>query len=713
MIAKQLSMRNTNKSSFTRLVNYLTDNQQNKINKEVRVDGVAITNCLNPDSIEWAMREIEMTQQMNKRAKSDKTYHLLISFPKGEQLEHEQLWEIEDRICKDLGFGEHQRISAIHIDTDNLHIHVAINKIHPTKYTMYEPYQDYKTLANSCEQIENDYGLIKTNHKRQQSVGQGKANDMEKIAGIESLTSWIKDTCANELLNAKDWNEFNQILGSHGLLIRERGSGFVFQDEKTEIIVKASSVDRELSKPKLISKYGNPIFQTNNKNTSQRKQYEKKPVNKRIDTSLLYEKYKAEREFNYSSRTEYRTQLYKKRQAEILAAKNAANEQRAIARMSKGSVRFLTRKAINVRLKQRLDQINEKYNIELNNLNNKTRLMSWNDWLRIRAEQGDTEALEVLRAAKARDIGKTNAIYSKGNKSSANKSLNITLDSVSRRGTLIYGNKTGIRDDGEKITIYNKTADENLEQALILAAKKYGKNLNIKGDLKFKQQVVRVASNAALDVVFDDPLMEKHRLDLLDKRVNNERRKQPGNNEHGRTNRGTGSGFIYDKSNVGAVRRGAVTESANSLHELPSSNVVSYEARDQVLLSGNALHQLDEQRTKSNTDMRWSVSSRTAVKIQIDAMNKYINERNAKKARGINVLEHKQFNSKLAGEAKFAGVREVDGINMGLFEIDGVVYVKDINKSEVSRLKSIAKNDIVSIDSNGKITVNKSKGIKR
>lgn len=717
MIAKQLPMNNKNKSSFTRLVNYLTNNQPGKNQeKEVRVDGIAITNCLNPDSIEWAMQEIQMTQDMNKRAKSDKTYHLLISFPKGEKLEHEQLWEIEDRICKDLGFGEHQRISAIHIDTDNLHIHVGINKIHPTKYTIFEPYQDYKTLAKSCEAIEIEYGLIKTNHQAQQSVGQSKANDMEKIAGVESLITWIKDSCSNDLIAAKDWNEFNNILNSHGLVIKERGNGFVFQDKKTEITVKASSIDRQLSKPNLLNKYGNPPIPLNNKNTKTTNQYSKRPINRKIDTSLLYEKYKAERNFNYSSRNEYRSQLNKRKQAEILAAKNAAKDQRAIARMSKGGIRFLTRKTINIRLKQRLDEIHKKYNNELNSLNDRTRLMSWNDWLRVRAEQGDAEALEVLRAAKSKEQKTNNSIYSKGNKNNSNQSSNLKVDSVSRRGTLIYGDSTGIRDDGEKITIYNKTEDANLEKALILAAEKYGKNLNIKGDLKFKQQVVRVAANFNLDITFDDPLMEKHRLDLYDKRVSNERRESRRNSNghrgHGRGSAG-GAGFLYDKSNLSAVRREAATRPTNSVHELPGINVVSPEGRNKMFLSDDAHHQLDEQRAKSNIDMRRSVSSRTAINIQLTAMNKYIHERNAKHASGINVPIHKAFTAELAGESKFVGVRNVDGVDMGLFEKDGVVYVKDVDKSEVGRLKSISKNNTVSIDSNGKITVGKTKGVKR
>lgn len=39
--------------------------------------------------------------------------------------------DIEVRRRGALGFAEHQRISAVHQNTENWHLHVAINKVHP------------------------------------------------------------------------------------------------------------------------------------------------------------------------------------------------------------------------------------------------------------------------------------------------------------------------------------------------------------------------------------------------------------------------------------------------------------------------------------------------------------------------------------------------------------------------------------------------------
>ncbi|WP_394809200.1 relaxase/mobilization nuclease domain-containing protein [Nitrosomonas sp.] len=55
----------------------------------------------------------------------------MLSFPEGERLSFSDLNAIEERFCDVLGFNGHQRISVIHDDTNNLHMHIAINKIHP------------------------------------------------------------------------------------------------------------------------------------------------------------------------------------------------------------------------------------------------------------------------------------------------------------------------------------------------------------------------------------------------------------------------------------------------------------------------------------------------------------------------------------------------------------------------------------------------------
>ena len=68
-------MKSPQKSRFGKLVTYLLDPQGKK---KTRVGEVVITNCVSTDTT-WAVREIAATQWLNTRAKSARTYHLIIS----------------------------------------------------------------------------------------------------------------------------------------------------------------------------------------------------------------------------------------------------------------------------------------------------------------------------------------------------------------------------------------------------------------------------------------------------------------------------------------------------------------------------------------------------------------------------------------------------------------------------------------------------------
>ena len=130
-----------------------------------------------------------------------------------------QLNEIEERFCEALGFHEHQRISVVHDDTDNLHIHIAINKIHPRKLTIHNPYYDYKKVATLCEQIEQEYGLTQVNHETKLDKSARIIQDIEAKAGVESLLGWIRRECLDDIKQADAWQDLHQVLQNHGLEI--------------------------------------------------------------------------------------------------------------------------------------------------------------------------------------------------------------------------------------------------------------------------------------------------------------------------------------------------------------------------------------------------------------------------------------------------------------------------------------------------------------
>jgi hypothetical protein len=155
-------MKSPQKSRFGKLVTYLLDPQGKK---KTRVGEVVITNCVSNDTI-WAVREIAATQWLNTRAKSPRTYHLIISLKDGANPDAQTLRMIEERFCNALGYAEHQRVSVVHHDTDNVHIHVAINKIHPRTLTLHDPIRDFITLKICSSSLRTLYQMCVSSRKR-------------------------------------------------------------------------------------------------------------------------------------------------------------------------------------------------------------------------------------------------------------------------------------------------------------------------------------------------------------------------------------------------------------------------------------------------------------------------------------------------------------------------------------------------------------------
>ena len=514
MIAKHVAMTSIRKSDFGGLVRYITNPQQ----KSERVGQVSVTNC-QTDRVDASILEVINTQAQNTRATTDKTYHLIVSFRAGEQPNAATLRAVEARICEGLGYGEHQRVSAIHFDTDNLHLHIAINKIHPTRYTIQNPYNDHKTLAQLCEKMERDYGLEPDNHRAQKRGAENRAQDMERHAGIESLIGWIKRECLGQLQNAQSWAELHQFVRDNGLEIRERANGLVITDGRT--MVKASSLSRDLSKAKLEARLGafEPALELGATKPSRR--YEPRPVRTGADTSELYAKYRAEQE-----------RCGRERQAQSLAARSrkshAVDAAKRAGRLKRTAIKLMVGSGIGKRalyalagkgLKDEIHKIVKQYNAERELIQKKYRREAWADWLRRKATEGDGAALAALRAREAAQGLKGNTLTGQKRRINgapdATNAINAIQDSITKKGTIIYRiGASAIRDDGAKIAVSRGATQAGLEAALRMAIERYGSCLTVNGSDEFKAQIAIVAAKKRLPVTFADADLERRRRSL-------------------------------------------------------------------------------------------------------------------------------------------------------------------------------------------------------
>ncbi|MEW6414248.1 MAG: TraI/MobA(P) family conjugative relaxase [Pseudomonadota bacterium] len=507
MIVKHVAMKAVRKSNFGELARYLSDPQE----RNERIGDIRIANC-HADELADAVLEVMATQARNTRAEGDKTYHLIISFHAGEQPPDTVLAEIERRICVGLGFGEHQRISAVHHDTDNLHVHVAISKIHPTRLTMHEPFRAYRTLVGLCTALEAEYGLEPDNHQARKRGAENRAADMEHAAGVESLLGWVKRECLPQIQGAASWMALHQVMHDNGLMLRERGNGLVIE-AGDGTMVKASSVSRDLSKSKLEARLG--MFRLAVGHADQvepTRRYEARPVRARIDTSALYARYKTEQQAIADSRSFELLTVRERKAREIDAAKRAGKLKRAAIKLmggpgvSKKLLYALASKALH----HRIQEIHAQRRKDSQAIRQRSQRHTWNDWLQHQAKAGDQQALAALRAREAAQGLKGNTVAGQYRRSNAPLA---TPEHITKQGTLIYrvGN-TAIRDDGDKLNVSRSASQDGLIAVLSMAALRYGQTLTVNGTAEFKEQVAQAAAAANLTVRFADPETEKRRL---------------------------------------------------------------------------------------------------------------------------------------------------------------------------------------------------------
>ncbi|CAI10575.1 TraI protein of DNA transfer system (plasmid) [Aromatoleum aromaticum EbN1] len=736
MIAKHVPMRSLAKSDFAELVEYITDEQ----GKTERLGPVTATHCA-AATLQAVIGEVLATQRQNTRGAGDKTYHLLVSFRPGEHPSADTLKVIEERICAGLGYGEHQRVSAVHHDTDNLHLHIAINKIHPERHTMHEPFQSYRTLAELCAVLERDCGLERDNHQSRRSVAEGRAADMERHAGVESLVGWVRRESLEEMRGAQSWTELHQVMRKNGLELRERGNGLVVE-AADGTRVKASTIARELSKPGLEARLG-PFEPSPDRlaEPKMRRQYEKPPIGLRVNTVELYARYKAEQQTLTAARADSLAKARRRKDRAVDGAKRANRLRRATITVvdSKGVGKKALYSQASTALRDQLAEIHKEYAKEREKLSQGFKRRAWADWLKQEALQGNADALAALRGREAAQGLKGNTIAGQG----ATKSERAHVqDNITKKGTIIFRiGQSAVRDDGDKLQVSRDATREGVQAALRLAMERYGSQITVNGTPAFKAQIIRAAVDSQLPITFADPALELRRQQLLSKEKAHER---AARTERGRTDRrrlgGAGSSAAADdnrartgagagrggsdgrggagmdapahvgrKPNVGRIGRVPPPQSQHRLRGMSELSVVRIVGGGEVLLPRDVPRHVEQQRAQSDHALRRDAVGVGRLKpAQQAAADEYLAEREDKPLKYFDIPKNSLYNKNARGFS-FAGLRHVEGRTLALLRRDDAdaVMVLPIDQATARRLSRVAVGDPVTVTPRGSIQTSK------
>ena len=197
--------------------------------------------------------------------------HWVFSWHEGEQPGRDQVEELVDVFLERMGLQGHQVIYGLHHDTENYHLHLAVNRMNQKTGKVVRPHSGFdkreahKILAiiehrqgwaserrSMYTVLEN--GELARRRMEQEIKPQPAAQEFENATGEKSAQRIAQERGHNIMRNALSWAELHEKLAAVGLRFERKGSGAIVWVGETA--VKASSVDRAFSMKKLCARLG-------------------------------------------------------------------------------------------------------------------------------------------------------------------------------------------------------------------------------------------------------------------------------------------------------------------------------------------------------------------------------------------------------------------------------------------------------------------------
>ena len=252
MIGKVTRKRMDGGSSFKRLIEYI--DEAKKADWHMTSDNIV--------SLQTAAVEMKLVADLYT-GHGDPVYHLIISWPEGEEPVPAQMEEAVRHTVKALGYEHHQFVASHHRDTGNSHVHAAINKVHPETFKAHQPRGDFLLIDRAMREIEIKQGwshdrgpfaveylgdkpfvLESRDRRLLRQLSQG-ALALERYAGVGSFEQWLAAGQVDRVLDkCENWRQVHAALSLGGLsaeLARD-GKGLVIHHLDSGMRAKSGAI---------------------------------------------------------------------------------------------------------------------------------------------------------------------------------------------------------------------------------------------------------------------------------------------------------------------------------------------------------------------------------------------------------------------------------------------------------------------------------------
>lgn len=442
---------------------------------------------------------------------TDPVAHYMLSWKQVEHPSKEQISRAVEILAKELEFENMQMIYGLHLDTDNDHLHIAVNQVDPLTGKVFyankgfdieclhravariEREQNWEPEANARYQILENGELLNMHPSRSAKEPKAEVKDIEILTGEKSVLLQAIENAAPILKDAKSWTELHQRMEAAGFRFEKFGNGGkIFAGD---VGVKPSDVSQKYGGfSKLEKRLGK--YQPGSYAFGHAKPPEPLQTAKNITGTVDY--YKAKRMF-YEAKKAIRTILDEQADAEkkaLLEKHSAIRHETVLSRswVNNGESRNAMEALIAAQKKAELDALKRQHVARaMQQLNAYKKFPPIESWLR---EHVGDDAAEAYRCKDQKQTEAPAAIGSFEEPNAYHKRDILCFSYLQTDSGLEFFRqgfrKAAFIDNGKTIAI-NDHGKDALLAAMQLAIQKWPNGIELNGSDEFKLKCSDIA----------------------------------------------------------------------------------------------------------------------------------------------------------------------------------------------------------------------------
>jgi hypothetical protein len=239
---------------------------------------------------------------MEANRSKDPVDHWLLSWKEGEQPTQAQCNEAVGILKRHLGLRSgHLAVFALHRNTENYHLHVVLNRVHPDTLRVEDKGwcidKAHKALAEiiraqgweaekNARYVASRSGEVTRANSMREDLPHSKALDYENATGEKSCERIAQERAAAILRDAGSWAQVHVGLAQVNIRYERKGSGAILWVGDQPL--KASCIGREFSRTRMEERFGE--FQADTRANPTPQQREVEPI--RRDMPAIWAEYR-------------------------------------------------------------------------------------------------------------------------------------------------------------------------------------------------------------------------------------------------------------------------------------------------------------------------------------------------------------------------------------------------------------------------------------